>query len=91
MQLQDEEPFHITVSQDFWLMWVIAVPVTVIVVIIWRVWYLDARGRLVDDIRRTNGEHGYMGWKTLPDTLRREIGNEKGKHAATSRGLSSKV
>ncbi|KAI4941720.1 hypothetical protein J4E91_010594 [Alternaria rosae] len=45
MKLQDEWPYHITVSQDFWLMW--------------------------DGVEVKKGEHGYMGWKTLPQTLRR--------------------
>ena len=31
MELQEEQPHHITVSRDFWLMWIIAVPLTVIV------------------------------------------------------------
>jgi Mg2+ and Co2+ transporter CorA len=31
MELQEEQPHHITVSRDFWLMWIIAVPLTVVV------------------------------------------------------------
>lgn len=73
MKLQDDKPYRITVSQDFWLLWVIAVPLTVIVMVIWRVWYMDARGRLVDEIpQRPDDERGYMGWKTLKQTLQRE-------------------
>lgn len=37
MKLQEDGPFHITVSQDFWLLWVIAVPLTIIVMAFWRV------------------------------------------------------
>jgi Mg2+ and Co2+ transporter CorA len=66
MKLDEEEPWHIRVSQDFWLLWVIAVPLTVVVVTIWRVWYYDARGRLVDELpRREEGERGWLGWKTV--------------------------
>jgi Mg2+ and Co2+ transporter CorA len=66
MKLDEEEPWHIRVSQDFWLLWVIAAPLTVLVVIIWRVWYYDARGRLEDALpRREKGEHGWLGWKTV--------------------------
>jgi len=71
MKLQDEWPHHITVSQDFWLMWVIAVPLTLAVLLIWRVWYMDARHRLIDGVEKKQGEHGFMGWRTLPQTLRR--------------------
>jgi len=32
---------------------------------------MDARARLIDGMEVEKGEHGYMGWKTLPQTLRR--------------------
>jgi Mg2+ and Co2+ transporter CorA len=70
MQIQEEAPYHITVSRDFWLMWLIAVPLTIVVVVIWRVWYRDARGRLVDEIPpRAKDERGYMGWKELRQAM----------------------
>ena len=70
MQIQEEAPYHITVSRDFWLMWLIAIPLTIVVVVIWRVWYRDARGRLVDEIPpRTKDERGYMGWKELRQAM----------------------
>ncbi|KAF3036729.1 hypothetical protein E8E12_007981 [Didymella heteroderae] len=50
MKLDEDEPWHIRVSQDFWLLWVIAVPLTLIVLFIWRVWYYVVRGRLRDDL-----------------------------------------
>jgi Mg2+ and Co2+ transporter CorA len=31
MKLQDERPYRLTVSRDFWLMWVIAIPLTAVV------------------------------------------------------------
>jgi Mg2+ and Co2+ transporter CorA len=31
MKLQDDHPYHLTVSRDFWLMWVVAVPLTAVV------------------------------------------------------------
>ncbi|KAF1844803.1 uncharacterized protein K460DRAFT_285040 [Cucurbitaria berberidis CBS 394.84] len=83
MKVQDEAPFHITVSQDFWLLWLIAVPLTGIVMIVWRVWYMDARGRLVDDIPQ--GKPGFMGWKTLKQTLRRQNETQNGHHKVTAR------
>lgn len=84
MKLQEEPPYHIKVSQDFWLLWLIAVPLTVIVVVIWRVWYMDARGRLVDEIAQ--GEPGYMGWKTLKQTMRRENQKDEGQYRVAARG-----
>ncbi|KAJ4378680.1 hypothetical protein N0V86_005551 [Didymella sp. IMI 355093] len=50
MKLDEDAPWHIRVSQDFWLLWVIAVPLTLIVLLIWRVWYHVVRGRLRDDL-----------------------------------------
>jgi Mg2+ and Co2+ transporter CorA len=65
IKLDEDAPFHIRVSQDFWLLWIIAVPLTVIVIVIWRVWYHDARGRLVHELPpRKKGERGWLGWKT---------------------------
>jgi Mg2+ and Co2+ transporter CorA len=63
MKLQDERPYRLTVSRDFWLMWVIAIPLTAVVLTIWWVWYTEAKARLVDGVEK--GGHGYMGWKTL--------------------------
>lgn len=92
MKLQEDAPFRIMVSRDFWLLWVIAVPLTVIVMVVWRVWYMDARGRLVDQLPpRQSGKHGYMGWKTLPQTLRKENEKEKGQVAIAMRELRSDV
>jgi Mg2+ and Co2+ transporter CorA len=74
MKLDEDAPFHIRVSQDFWLMWIIAVPLTFIVVGIWRVWYHDARGRLIDDIpQRAKGERGWLGWKTMMRSRKRNV------------------
>lgn len=50
MKLDEDAPWHIRVSQDFWLLWVIAVPLTLIVLFVWRVWYYVVRGRLRDDL-----------------------------------------
>lgn len=75
IRLQDEWPYRLNVSRDFWLLWVIAVPLTIIVMTVWRVWYLDARDRLIDELpRRSDDEHSYMGWKTI---RRRKVSSEK--------------
>lgn len=65
-QLKDDEPHHMQVSQDFWLLWLIAVPLTALVILIWRVWYQDRRDRLIGPVPpRSKGKHGYMGWRRL--------------------------
>jgi Mg2+ and Co2+ transporter CorA len=71
IKIKDGPGHHIMVSQDFWLLWLIAVPLTIVVIVIWRVWYTDARGRLVDEIPR--GAERYMGWNTL---RRRALGSK---------------
>jgi hypothetical protein len=63
IKIEDGPGLHVRVSQDFWLLWLIAVPLTFVVVVIWRVWYTDAKGRLVGEIPRE--AERYMGWKTL--------------------------
>ncbi|KAH7089717.1 hypothetical protein FB567DRAFT_492553 [Paraphoma chrysanthemicola] len=63
MKLDEEPGHHVTVSRDFWLLWVIAVPLTFIVIVLWRVWYADAKLRLSDEIPRDTKR--FMGWRTL--------------------------
>lgn len=66
MKLQDEKPYHMTVSRDFWLLWVIAVPLTAIVVAVWYACYKYAKGRLVDQMpQQFKGESGYTRWKNM--------------------------
>ncbi|KAF2471128.1 uncharacterized protein BDR25DRAFT_285558 [Lindgomyces ingoldianus] len=70
IKLKDDAPFHMQVSQDFWLLWVIAVPLTIVVMTVWRVWYRDAKAQLIDENPvRPKGERGYMGWKTVRNTF----------------------
>ncbi|KAJ4987546.1 hypothetical protein SVAN01_07003 [Stagonosporopsis vannaccii] len=65
MKLDEAAPFHVRVSQDFWLLWVVALPLTAIVYLIWRVWYHDVRGRFLDGLpHRKEGKRGRLGWKT---------------------------
>lgn len=65
MKLDENAPFHVRVSPDFWLLWVVALPLTAVVLLVWRVWYYDVRGRLLDDLPpRAVGHRGWLGWKT---------------------------
>jgi hypothetical protein len=86
MNTEDEPGHRLTVSQDFWLLWIIAVPLTVVVVIIWRVWYADAKGRLVDEIPRDTER--YMGWKTVRRTMLGPKVGEKIQHGIVTSEVS---
>jgi Mg2+ and Co2+ transporter CorA len=74
MKIEDGPGNHITVSQDFWLLFLIAVPLTVIVIVIWRVWYADAKGRLIGKIPHDAKRR--MGWKTLRWTFGDSYGSD---------------
>jgi Mg2+ and Co2+ transporter CorA len=63
IKIEDGPGNHIKVSQDFWLLFLIAVPLTVAVIVIWRVWYADAKGRLIGKIPHDAKRR--MGWETL--------------------------
>ncbi|KAF2129100.1 hypothetical protein P153DRAFT_341599 [Dothidotthia symphoricarpi CBS 119687] len=69
MKLEDEKPYRLRVSNDFWLLWLIAVPLTVLVMIIWRMWYTDAKARAMD-ARKEEG--GCLGWKTFGQVRRND-------------------
>jgi Mg2+ and Co2+ transporter CorA len=91
MKVEDGPGRHITVSQDFWLLWLIAVPLTFVVVVIWRVWYADAKGRLIDEIPPDTER--YMGWKTLRHRLQGPSRKEsrKAQLAVVSRGVPATI
>jgi Mg2+ and Co2+ transporter CorA len=74
IKIEDGPGNHIKVSQDFWLLFLIAVPLTVIVIAIWRVWYADAKGRLTGKIPHDAKRR--MGWKTLRWTLGGAYGSD---------------
>ncbi|KAF2826166.1 hypothetical protein CC86DRAFT_370248 [Ophiobolus disseminans] len=86
MELDEGPGNHITVSQDFWLLWLIAVPLTILVIVIWRVWYADAKRRLTDEIPRDAAR--FMGWKTLRQTLQGSDDTQKGGCSVMTREVS---
>ncbi|KAF9701755.1 hypothetical protein EKO04_000282 [Ascochyta lentis] len=92
MRLDENAPFHMHVSQDFWLLWIIAVPLTVIVTVIWRVWYYDARGRLIDELPpRGKGERGWLGWKTMVLGRRKHVMHTDHEKAHAYNGAATVV
>ncbi|RMZ67226.1 corA-like mg2+ transporter domain-containing [Pyrenophora seminiperda CCB06] len=62
MRLQDEPPYSLFVSPDFWLLWVIAAPLTIVVLGIWLKWYSDAKKKLVDQKEPVNGYTRLQSW-----------------------------
>jgi Mg2+ and Co2+ transporter CorA len=46
IHIGDEAPYRMVLSEDFWLLWAVAVPLTILVVVIWRGWHSDAHSHL---------------------------------------------
>lgn len=66
INMEDKAPFRVHVSQDFWLLWVIAIPLTCLVMLIWGVWYRKERAQLRDETPRVPAaERSDMGWNRL--------------------------
>lgn len=42
---------RVTISIDFWLLWVFAVPITVVTWIAWRLWYTKQKEKLMNEKR----------------------------------------
>ncbi|KAH7125590.1 hypothetical protein B0J11DRAFT_528770 [Dendryphion nanum] len=79
IRLRDEAPYQMEVSRDFWYLWLISVPLTVMVVIIWKVWYRDEKKRLIDGIQpHVVEDRRYMGWKGIKETFSKKK-NERRK------------
>jgi hypothetical protein len=46
INIEDESSHRMVVSQDFWLLWAVAVPLTIFVVAVWRGWYTHVHSHL---------------------------------------------
>jgi Mg2+ and Co2+ transporter CorA len=75
---RDDDPVHIRVSQDFWILWLVVGPLTIFVVVVWLVWYWDARAKLGFDVWH-KGESVYLGWKRLKGRFRYQGFQIKGR------------
>jgi len=59
-----EAPSHLQISPDFWILWAIAAPFTLVVVIVWRLWYLEAKDSLMKGQQPRGGAGAVvLGWK----------------------------
>jgi Mg2+ and Co2+ transporter CorA len=87
MKVEDEPGHRITVSRDFWLLWLIAAPLTIVVIVVWRVWYADAKGRLIDEIPREAERR--MGWKTIRQTLLGCKTDDQAQYSITTREFTT--
>ena len=78
IKLKDEKPYHMELSQDFWLIWAISVPLTFVVVTIWRLWYRDAKTKVKQK------SEGYWGSSKIKDILSRGgvVGRKTAKNMA---------
>ncbi|KAF2274248.1 uncharacterized protein EI97DRAFT_422757 [Westerdykella ornata] len=72
IRMQEDKPFRLQVSQEFWLLWVIATILTLGVVGISRMWYREVRDE--EELRQGN-ERGWMAWKLLKTKLTIGVGN----------------
>lgn len=84
IRLEDEKPFHMRVSQDFWLLWIIAGPLTILVILLWRVWYRDEKAQLRDEGTsepRPQGKHSYMGWRSVKEKVENKQSERRRSHA----------
>lgn len=74
IRLDDDRPFHVTISADFWMLWVIVVPLTAALLIAWRISYNNAKHRLIDDVPQLpQSITRYMGWTNLTPKRRRPL------------------
>jgi Na+-driven multidrug efflux pump len=64
INLEEEAPFRVHVSQDFWLLFAIAGPLTVVVWLVWYLWYHYKKAELHDETDRTV-ERSYTGWQYI--------------------------
>lgn len=46
IKIEDVTPYRMVMSQDFWFLWGIAIPLTILVVAIWRGWHTNAKLQL---------------------------------------------
>lgn len=80
IQVGDGPGNHIIVSQDFWLLWVIAAPLTIFVFLVWRLWYRNAKRRFIGK-EPSKGRHR---WGMLSHTAR-DTKDEKLQYSVTTR------
>lgn len=76
IRLEDDSPYHVTISRDFWLLWVIVVPLTTALLVIWRISSMNARERLIGEFPQRS--HGYMRWKN-PRTWEKTVAKKVSK------------
>lgn len=66
---EDNSPYKIHLSRDFWILWAFAVPLTISVVIFWRFWYWLAREKLTGKLPGRGARHLYKWMKSLKDYI----------------------
>lgn len=74
INLEDEAPFRVHVSQDFWLLFGIAGPLTFIVWLVWYIWDYNKKAELHDETDGTV-ERSKTAWLHLKNKF---VGRRKG-------------
>jgi Mg2+ and Co2+ transporter CorA len=67
IKLKDEKPYHMELSRDFWLIFAISMPLTIFVVVTWRLWYRDTKTKVKE---RSTGYWRLGGFKERFDRAR---------------------
>jgi len=78
--LDSTAQYHLRVSPDFWILWAIAVPLTVVVMVVWRLWYMHTRAKLMKGKHPGgDGATKFMQWRPWGQRIRK---SEKVEHIA---------
>ncbi|KAF2203027.1 hypothetical protein GQ43DRAFT_367852, partial [Delitschia confertaspora ATCC 74209] len=75
--LSPDKPFHLRVSGDFWLLWVISVPLTLFVLVLWQLWYRPARDKIM------HGQHPW--WRRWLTNVQNTLKKSSGQRASLPR------
>jgi len=74
-----DTPFRVSTSQDLWWLWAVAGPLTIVVVVVWRFWYWDARAALIGKMPGVGARHVYRGAKSIGRWVQERRWKRKGK------------
>lgn len=78
--LDSTAQYHLRVSPDFWILWAIAAPLTVVVMVVWRLWYMHTRAKLMKGKHPDgDGATKFMQWRPWGQRIRN---SEKVEHIA---------
>ncbi|KAJ4287566.1 hypothetical protein N0V90_012269 [Kalmusia sp. IMI 367209] len=80
-------PFSIDVTGDFWILWLVAGPLTLLVYLTWRFWYWDTRASLIGKMPGLGGRHLYDGIKRVDRYFERRLRQRKQAGKTADQGV----